>query len=1592
MAIRFGKAFTVLMLVAGLVDCIQLQAQVQVLPARRLVPSQPFRIQAAGNSAPFQVVAPGVVQAGTTAPTNAATNAVQNPSAQEAAPAELSPSKQKLELLQQAKFDRSVQGFLKAWNEQNESTEESTAEKPAAKSWSGKIVVILDDLLIVRVDDPADLPSTGELTFSIGDQESVTVQVLSLVDEKLSCRLPTVNAEEAATATEEPATEDPATEESATESAAHAEQTDPESEETEQQDATENVALTDEVQPQFQVGQSVTIQQPIAEVVEQQTIKQQVDQFLIDVTLGNWENVKSFLASMDPEDADQVYGKMLAALAQAAQQLPEGIPEEYKQVIQQQMQRSGERPSPQFLTPNDILAISEAAPNPIRIKLGGKNTGGSAGDGISGKWEGEITADELPVEGRQFTMTLDLDGSNLKGTMTANNDTVDLAGTFDMETGKCVLSGQFTGIAATLNATVSDNQMIGEIAGDDLPFAISIKAKFVQPDLSKAKTNESEGTDSAAMDVNIRSAAAASNATATVVIPPGMSMNNLQAELLAQIQNQPAAGPAVSTTNAIGGASHISALANLIRISKGAGHDFAIFVDTLEKGTTHFGGQDLIKRLTAAELLMKSSMIDEVEKFLPEWNDESTNRSLPALKLWSKFALSKFSSTRAAAWLEKSWSLNQSIIELENATKSDKDAALKNLIELSPKVDKEIGVAWMNESFTEMPERGITILTNLGSKSATMASQTAQVSERQRIDLLRLQNEAVEKLVKISPEQANEWNSALTLLAQTWLTEAQTSLTHSTENSRSSFMQYDMYGNSYWVNENQYMQRYNGRPRPRPIKIGDILEVLPSNEWQALISESLHIQMRRVTAELYLRINEENEAFPYIEGIAETHPDVALELVHEFLKIWTRNHDPNTDSRRRSPYMYSYGYNQKAEAIPLTRSQQERNLRELTDWVARIRKMDLDGVREELLANAFTTCHSRAEVFQLDRVRSVFGDLDQLKPETVAALCQKMRANLASQWRDIREQEASQTKRREPQVREEVLRGYDVAMQLAAEALVADSENWELNLALACLLYDKNAYSQTVQKSSEFTSRRDMAFEQFSLAAEKYLAVSTTLEKNQQSTKPFDLWFYASLGACDLGRISDRTVPDRRQYAKIRETIQRLPGTIGEEHMSLFANNLFSRMNPIKPEIKFRYLRGGFEIVGDHPRAWEARNLFRYYKDLVHEIRLVAQIDGEDNVGHGQPFGIYVNLEHTNEIERESGGFTKYVQNQNSMAYAYNYGRPNEDYRDKFSDAVEMALSEHFEIMNVTFQSPELMKSRPSNKPGWRVTPYAYVLLKPLGPEVDRVAALKLDMDFKDTSGFVVIPVESPAIVIDCSDQDGQPRPVSELSITQTLDERQAEDGKLIVEISATANGLVPDLDQLIDTKSDGFEVVKVDDQGVLPNSFKKETDDIQILSDRSWTVEYAALDGQTPTSFVFGNVKLDEVDSKFQRYEDADLVEVERAVALENSFGSIGSSFLYWLVPLLIFVTLGVAAGVFALRQPVQKEQARFQIPEDVNPFTVLSLLKDIKQRNGISDEQSVELDDSINRIEQYYFSPKDTRSDDDLQKVAEAWVNRAN
>lgn len=998
-------------------------------------------------------------------------------------------------------------------------------------------------------------------------------------------------------------------------------------------------------------------------------------------------------------------------------------------------------------------------------------------------------------------------------------------------------------------------------------------------------------------------------------------------------------------------------------------------------------------RRAAARLLFAADRIEDSRQFLPEIDVAKEDQDVEALAILTDVFLKLHSIEPETQFLEKSWQAAQELLVCEKSDRKQKQKAMRRSVKLVPMLREDLGQQWLNDSFTRQPQKGMEILAGIGAACALSMSQQAQ-SPDERVGILELQRTAIAALLKEAPEKAEKWSSTLHLLATNWLREATYSRKYDLTAQRGRSMSRDSYGNYFWADSASSSRPPTGMPQP--IQSGKVLDVRPGEEWLKHLDAGYRNQFLIETARLHLRVKEEAEAFPYIEQLSKTNAEEATDLVEEFLRVWATNHDPNAEKRRTSSYMFSYGFSQRSNGIPLTRSRQVRNLAELGEYVDRIRQLPLKDIKDIWISAAFTKSHSAAEVYQLADMQKVFGSTEDMEPITLAALLQTMRANLASVWRKPEVQQKSKTNRKQDELQQEVVNGYQAAKDLLSQGLLAHPDCWQLRLVEASIIHDENDYQAEVKHSTGFANNRKAALTAYAKAAECYIAAVPSLKDREFEVDVFQVWFNAALGAPDLQRITQEKLPALAQIPLIREAFQSLPEISRTQHEKMFANSLFTRMSNVNPAVKFRYVKHGLSVVdAELEQAAEAKKVYEYYNDLVSEIKLETVIDGSTKVGHEQPFGLYVNLRHTKAIERESGGFSKYLQNQNSgNGYFYNYGRPTENYRDKFETYARDALDEHFEVLSVTFQ-PEDVKSRMTAEDSWRTTSYAYVLLKARGPEIDRIAPLKLDLDFMDTTGYVVLPVESQALLIN-SGATGDARPADKLSLTQTLDERQAKDGKLILEIKAAAQGLVPDLDELVDLKFSGFEVADIEDNGVSVARFDPEHSKPVVVSDRTWSITLNDKDGAATADqeFRFASAKMPVDEEVWQRFDDADLVTVEQSVVLKENYDVQQISSVWIAVGILaVLAVIGVIAWL-VLKKPQPRTQvarSKFALPESPTPFNVLSLLKNIERNNGLSPDGKQELATSINRIERYYFSGEQDDNSVDLQEVAQGWVRKA-
>jgi hypothetical protein len=1022
---------------------------------------------------------------------------------------------------------------------------------------------------------------------------------------------------------------------------------------------------------------------------------------------------------------------------------------------------------------------------------------------------------------------------------------------------------------------------------------------------------------------------------------------------------------------------HLALLGQILGQALNAGHQLESFLAGLRPRLDD-GAE--VSRRELARLLVAADRPLGLEGLLPSAEEAIAADDREALNLLARYVLARHADDKQTAWLEEAWTVTLAALADGEIDKDAKQEALTRAVEIAPRLRDELGQAWLDESFTARPERGREILGAIGSL-CSKALQSRPSDADLRRSWLELAETAASALLAAAPELAGEWRDELDLLAGTWLREAQVTYQFDQSTSRGPSMQRDVYGNFFYF-DGMLQQR---NQMVQAIPTGKLLELRPGDDWLRLVGDTLRPRLHMVYAQLLLKISEEADAFPYIEGLAASDPRTAEGLVDEFLRVWAKNHNPNQQNARANQYIFFYGFEQRANGIPLTRSKQERNLVELAGWIERLRGLPVE-VDDELLVEAFKAAHSTAEVYRVDTLERIFGALADLEPATLAALMQQMRSNLATIWRDPAVQDDKKTNRRQKDIQAEVLRGYELARATVTAALRDHAASWELVLARAALEHDENNYRSELARDSAFASRRGEAFASFAEAARLYAAALAELEPDDESVDVFDTWFHAALGACDLREIEPKHVLVAAQVQAVKAALDGLPQDRAGRHRDRIASQLFARMSALNPGVKYRYVREGLQLVGEHELAADARGLLDYYSDLVTEIQLRASIDGPDRVGAGEPFGLRLDLRHTAEIERESGGFAKYLQNQNSQNFGWNYGRPLEDYRDKFEEAAREALSEQFDVRSITFNEPDA-HSLADAQYGWRVTPYAYVLLAARGPQVDAVPALRLDLDFLDTSGYAVLPVESAVLPIDAAQRE--PRPCERVALTQLLDERQAKDGKLLLEVKAEGVGLLPELDALLELPEQDFEVVKSVDDGVSVVKFDDELDG--LACERHWTLELRAREGlaELPQAFAFATPKLETERSEHFRYVDADLAAVGPTVDLERAYGEVERPWLLW-GPLALLLAAG---GVFAWRRtrpPPPELSERFPLPDPLTPFSVIGYLRAIHERNGLDASAHAEIRSQIERLERHYFVEPEG-GDPDLADIARRWSDRA-
>jgi hypothetical protein len=984
------------------------------------------------------------------------------------------------------------------------------------------------------------------------------------------------------------------------------------------------------------------------------------------------------------------------------------------------------------------------------------------------------------------------------------------------------------------------------------------------------------------------------------------------------------------------------------------------------------GADEMTQSMAVAKLLLAAGLLDEAKEYLPPLADSPADADAALISLHARYQLLLARRTRDDKALAQSWRLTLEVLERSEIDPLSRAMAIRRVLALAPAVSVELAGPWFRSVLGDDSPLGLALLTEIG-QMAAMSFQTNDQEGRQ--SALHLHHLLGTQLLADGNSLSPRSSVALEMLSRAWVNEAQKGIGGGMRKIR--------------VEEDQKIS-----PLPLPL----LLAAAPDHRWRKALASDTAEHVLHLTSLLAVRTGQTSHSLGLIKELVSGNPQLAGEIATELLERDVRMSEDDEDldmhfsaAQRRAMQGWS---NRRRHSPVQTRAGQLRDLVKLTELIAAIRATGVPPLKEQSLVAAFSNCHSPAEVYLESDIAKVFGPIDQIGPDAALPLATSLRQGLAGQWRDPSMQQRQGTKRTPQDQVQEIMRGYALTLQLLNEAVQRSPERVDLRLLLAGAYFDEAEflYGQEADLAT-YARERDAAFRHFQAAADAYARTVAELEPEKYDVEPYQLWFQAALGASDLAYLTRQDEPDKTQVERVAAALRSLPATAVTKHLEAFATSLVNSLDQVPPPLKPHFVRQGLKVVGEETGRPLAHRL-AYYDELLKEVELHLAVDGDPRVGHGRPFGVHVSLLGTRAVARENDTFSELLIPSGQGQFGLSSGES--DARRRLEQELKEKLSEAFTIESLAFHTPQTTP-RTAGREGWLALPVAYAILRAKDPSVDRLAALQLDLEFSDGSSQVRLPVRSPVAAIDCRDDNPPQRPVREVKIRQLLDDRQLSAGVLRLEISATALGVVPELDQLVNadpTQASGFETTRVTSQELSIASLNAN-ELVEAHTERRWLVELSPAGAAAhQASFNFPSPVDPASAVTYQRYADVDIVDTTASTALAWPmvagvrrwlWPAIGGAVL--LAVLLLAVVLARRRATTTLARPSYRQ------PDQVTPFAVISLLRRMQQDHSLpltaAERQS--LRETLEELDEHFFVRNAPQNGLDLEPICRRWIERA-
>ena len=1022
----------------------------------------------------------------------------------------------------------------------------------------------------------------------------------------------------------------------------------------------------------------------------------------------------------------------------------------------------------------------------------------------------------------------------------------------------------------------------------------------------------------------------------------------------------------------------VGPLGNLLKLAVKDSESRTELLAQLHRGTNRLGGADADRRRMAARILAGAELHVEAKTFgLPERDLRPGAVEPPQPEV-------------PATPTKRTGDQLLATVRDPKSEPAARTTALDQLHELlitaDPPVVEKLLRAIVADLQGEHSEVTRMIYGMIGQKTAAAGREVDFTARALHIEL---QQRAIAVLAATTKLDDEPWQAIANLSANNWLVEANNSL-----------KEYPL-----------WLRTPNNRDKHPHVSPETLIQHAPAGAWMTALQSPLSSMVRVALVRIMLLSENMGRALPVVRELVSTDNPAAAKLANSYLETWATRHDPNLSQEVLRQYKVDN------QVVVLTRAQQEANLKQLGELLASLDEPTRKLLDETQLVRAFDFCHSRAEIYTQAHLAEVFGSLDKIAPSLMLSLTDRTRNKLASQWRDLAVQRDAATKRTASDVFGLVNRGYDEATRTAEQWLASHPDDWRMNCTVGSVLADWSefAYFQSVatddsgDRFASYLKHSQQALSRFQSGAAAYAALVPKLKRSEFDLLPYRAWFYGLLGITHDGGVNLRKGVTRDEIDKLRQALLDLPGGASAAHIQMFSTMIADNVtaNRIAPEMKYRYLSSAVHITGRQPTIYPAEEKIKYYNSLLKEIRLQTRLDGSDRIHTPGVFGVFVSLAHTTDVARESGGFSKYLMNEVPRTVSGKTIIEKPLYRDRFEEALKVALKDFFEIRSITFAEPASgARSHATGERGggWQETPLAYLLLETKDKTVDRVPALEIELDFFDREGKVVIPVPSNPILIEMNAEAPAQRPATNVSLTQIVDSRELTEKRLKIDVLATAHGLVPELDQLLQLSGYQLTVQEVTDkERLLVSELHNGPDGLYPISERSWTIELdptPLLRGASSrVEFEFPAAKSADIEITYRRYQDMDPVEAAAKVTLVEGaeVAKVAETdYRLWIGGVVGLLVVGLLTFLALRRKPADSSNAPplFTFPREVTPFSVIALLHRIQSSQVVSltDDQRHLLQSEIHRLEQHTFAREsNSTSSRDLDELAHRWLGTA-